>query len=762
MILKSHYKAHKMKNKITQLLNLLMLLLSINLFSQQIFTDESRIIKIDSKSENSKLSLVTKSILLQAKQNKNNSITEVNLNSLLRITLLFDGDCTNFNSSNILSDISKISDNISTAFIKVQDLPLLESIQCLKYADIGEKLELEVSNARNTTNANSVHSGTGLSQSYTGTGVIVGIIDGGFDYTHPNFRDSNGNLRIKRVWEQNNTNGNSPSPFNYGSHFIGSSEILNEFYDVTNQSHGTHVTGIIAGSGNGNPNLLKGMAPDTDIILVSDGSDLVGEIAGTSNSTKLIDAINYIKNYANSVNKPVVINMSFGTNLGPHDGSDLLSTGLNSFTTNQGLILVKSAGNDGDQKEHVVNVFSGNQTKFILNNKNNGSSKIDIWGSNQGVNSAFGITIGVYNTSTQSFESTNVLQFIVNGNLNFQNPYTLVDVDSGLLNDDNWLITLSSEINPLNNRPHLRISCNTSNDTTSDYLVVSIQSIDDTIHSWCNGCEFDNYTGFNFTMGDDYFSITEPGNASGVITVGSYNVTDENLGNPSGSVGGLSYFSSKGPRTDFLIKPDVTAPGNRIVSSLNSFDTTYQSGGISFSDVTNTYGTHSYGKMQGTSMAAPVVTGIVALWLQAFPQLTVNNVRSIIANTAITQSPVSDPFLFYGSTYSTPPNVKWGYGKINALAGMQLIEQVLNVDTFDTTNNFIVYPNPTSSKIFITSKEYVSSYEVYNTLGQKVKEGSFNAVLEEEELDLTALQSGMYILNFRGEKVNKTVRIVKQ
>ncbi len=749
-----------MKNKITKLLNLLMLLLSINLFSQQIFTDESRIIKIDSKSENSKLSLVTKSILLQAKQNKNNSITEVNLNSLLRITLLFDGDCTNFNSSNILSDISKISDNISTAFIKVQDLPLLESIQCLKYADIGEKLELEVSNARNTTNTNSVHSGTGLSQSYTGTGVIVGIIDGGFDYTHPNFKDVNGNLRISRVWERTNSSGTPPSSlgFTYGSQFIGSTAILSELYDIQNKSHGTHVTGIAAGTGTSNLSLLKGMAPNSEIVLVSGFNPV------TSNDNSYIDAINYIKNYANSVNKPAVINMSFGSGIGPHDGTTLQEQAINNLSNTPGLVLIAAAGNDGGMKKHAVNVFNGNQTKFILNNKNlysgNEESIIDIWGNNQGNNSSFGVTIGVYNTSTQSYESTQVLQFIVNGNLNFQNPYTLIDVDP--INNDNWYITLFAEINPLNNRPHLRITCNSNNDNASDFLTVAIQSIDDTIHSWCNNCEFDNPTGFNFTNGDDFFSIYSPGNASGVVTVGSYNVTNENLGNPSGTVGGLSYFSCKGPRIDFLIKPDVTAPGNRIVSSLNSFDTTYQSGGISFSDVTNPYGTHSYGKMQGTSMAAPVVTGIVALWLQAYPQLTTNNVLGIIGNTSIADSEVTNPFNFYGTTYSTPPNVKWGYGKIDALAGMQLIEQALNIDTFDTTNNFIVYPNPTSSKIFITSKEYVSSYEIYNTLGQKVKDGRFNAILEQEELDLTDLKSGMYILNLKGEKVNKTVRIVKQ
>jgi hypothetical protein len=73
-----------------------------------------------------------------------------------------------------------------------------------------------------------------------------------------------------------------------------------------------------------------------------------------------------------------------------------------------------------------------------------------------------------------------------------------------------------------------------------------------------------------------------------------------------------------------------------------------------------------------------------------------------------------------------------------------------------------VYPNPNSSKIFITSKEYVSSYEIYNTLGQKTKEGSFNAVLDQQELDLSALQNGLYILNFKGTDSNKTVRIIKQ
>ena len=748
-----------MKNKITQLLNLLMLLLSINLFSQNIFKGNHSTIKFEATSEATKLSPATNMLYLNAKQNKENNLTQINLNSLSRITLLLEDDCTNFNSSNIFSYISKISDNISTAFVKVQDLPLLESIQCIKYADIGEKLELEVNNARNTTNTNSVHMGTGISQAYTGTGVIVGIIDTGFDYTHPNFKDVNGNLRISRVWERSNSSGTPPSNlgFTYGSEYIGATAILNKQYDMINESHGTHVAGTAAGTGTGNLSLLKGMAPNTEIILVSGYKQVIP----TDNN--YIDAINYIKNYANSVNKPVVINMSFGTGLGPHDGTTLEENAINNLSNTPGLVLVAAAGNDGGQKKHAVMDFGLNDTNFIIiddmqpvvNNQPTlqNYSVVDIWSQNLGINGTFDIEIAVYNLVSNTVVSSTTISGTVNGSAQFTD--NLIDSNGDIFN-----INLVSSLNSLNNKLNLRITAATNNTDQWDKLVVGFQSNNNLLHSWCYNCNFENYGQNQFINGDDFFTIGSPASANGAIAVGSYNVTNEN---PFPGINGtLSAFSSKGPRTDLLIKPNVTAPGNRIVSSLSSFDTSYQSSGNNFSDVTNTFGTHSYGKQQGTSMASPVVSGIIALWLQAYPQLTTNNVLGIIGNTSIADSDVTNPFSFYGTTYSTPPNVKWGYGKINALAGMQLIEQILNVDTFDTTNYFIVYPNPTSSKIFITSKEYVSSYEIYNTLGQKVKEGSFNAVLEQEELDLTTLQSGLYILNFNGEKTSKSVRIIKQ
>ena len=271
------------------------------------------------------------------------------------------------------------------------------------------------------------------------------------------------------------------------------------------------------------------------------------------------------------------------------------------------------------------------------------------------------------------------------------------------------------------------------------------------------------------TNGDTNMTVGEiGGTGNSIISVGAYtskntwtsfsgqsqslNLPNQNTPNVLNQI---ADFSSKGPTADGRFKPDITAPGNILASSVSRFDSNYVSTSprtvARLFDATNNW---FFGMMEGTSMSSPMVAGIIALWLQAKPNLTVAQIKTILQNTADT-----DPFTGTGSAI---PNNTWGRGKIDAYGGIQYINQFLNVDTFDTTNNFIVYPNPTSSKVFITSKEYVSTYEIYNALGQKVQEGNFNAVLEQEELDLSALQNGMYILNLKADNLNKTIKVIKQ
>jgi len=171
---------------------------------------------------------------------------------------------------------------------KIEEFLMLESV---KYIKIGEPVSPQLDNASNSTWTNWVHQGYQLPQSYFGNGVVVGIIDQGFDYTHPNFFDALGNnYRIKRVWEQNATIGTPPSGFSYGRELSTQTTILNAQRDVINVSHGTHVTGIAAGSGSAASSYM-GIAPQSDIVLVSyKGLD-----------PYISDGVSYIMNYANSV-----------------------------------------------------------------------------------------------------------------------------------------------------------------------------------------------------------------------------------------------------------------------------------------------------------------------------------------------------------------------------------------------------------------------------------------------------------------------------
>ena len=235
--------------------------------------------------------------------------------------------------------------DIWTVQIPLSMIEKLSEIESVKYLQIDEPIQQELDNAKSSTWVDWVQQGFLLPQSYSGKDVVVGIIDGGFDYTHPMFYDTTGaNYRIKKVWEQN-AYGTPPSGYSYGHEIIGASNILAALYDEDNASHGTHVTGIAAGGGAGTNGKYKGIASGADIVLVSDKLTLSQMI--TTGQSNIIDGINYIFSFANSVGKPAVINMSLGTHLGPHDGTSLFDQACDNLV-DHGKILVGAAGNEGN------------------------------------------------------------------------------------------------------------------------------------------------------------------------------------------------------------------------------------------------------------------------------------------------------------------------------------------------------------------------------------------------------------------------------
>ncbi len=138
--------------------------------------------------------------------------------------------------------------------------------------------------------------------------------------------------------------------------------------------------------------------------------------------------------------------------------------------------------------------------------------------------------------------------------------------------------------------------------------------------------------------------VASPGNAPWVLTVcafstlGTYNVADDKMAD----------FSSSGPTAvDFGAKPDICAPGAGIVSTAAPASTLFQSGLLALpsllipATVPTFYAPLPYESLTGTSMATPLVSGAVALMLQANPALTPNLIKGILEFTAVSKPGVS-------------------------------------------------------------------------------------------------------------------------
>lgn len=557
---------------------------------------------------------------------------------------------------------------IKTGLIPIEELPTISSDEHVSYIQMNEKAESKLDVALAATWVDEVHQGAGsLSQAYFGDGVVVGVIDQGFDYTHPSFYDSTyTTYRVKRVWEQNATSGTPPSGYSYGRELTNQSSILNAQRDMTTTSHGSHVAGTAAGSGAGTSGAYKGVAFKSDIVLVSgDFTDV-----GTA------DAIDYIIDYANSVNKPCVINMSLGKHVGPHDGSSAFDQFCDAAVGN-GKLLVGAAGNEGSDPLYIGKSYTSIDTimySFVefpgTSNGTNGTTAIDIWG-NQNQN--FYVSVNIFNTNTNSFEDWTPY---LAANTTNTYSYTLQDDDTFFPDDCD--VDISTGINSLNSKPNIQILIDhTDQDDNYRWAMIEIIAYNTQTKMWASSAEFTN-NGYSspFVNGSTTSTVGEiGGTGNSIVTVGAY-TTKNSYTNYSNStvnipfqvpLGEIAPFSSHGPTADSRTKPDITAPGNVIVAPVNRFDNTYASSSQeTVYGVTNGTNTWYYGAMQGTSMATPMVTGILALWLEAYPELNPAQALTLLKDNAYTDG-------FTGTIPNNGDNT-WGWGKVDAEYGLLDLE----------------------------------------------------------------------------------------
>lgn len=670
-----------------------------------------------------------------------------------------------FNEETILqlgAFIGTKAGNIWTVQVPVTKIKAFTELAYIEYIQLDEPVIGMLDAANKSARVDSVQNGINLPLAYSGKGVVVGIIDAGFDYTHPSFYDTTGKvLRLKRVWEQRNA-GTPPTGFNYGNEIIDTTAMLAKGFEVNSFSHGTHVGGIAGGSGYGTGNKYRGVAYESDLVFV--GIRPEKSEWKTSGMASILDGMNYIYNYAKSVGKPAVINLSWGNSIGPNDGSSLFSQACDNLT-GEGKIFVLSAGNNGDEDIHLQKAFSNADTalhSFVTfpNVTGENRSWIDAWGE---VGKAFCLKVSLYNGAAVS-SATSVI--CLNN----------ISLDTFLIGskNDTCFLSITSKASDYNGKPHILIDAWSK---TSDKFCVSLFANTGNVHVWQGYVK--DYNGYYGAFTDGGFPWATKGNRSytlgemsctkSAVTVAAYTSKNafRNLqGNNQSytgyaTTGQITPFSSRGPTVDGRIKPDIAAPGMTIGSSVNSFDVSYAVGGNNYAQSVAKFNfpknnrDYYYSEASGTSMSAPMVSGIIALLLQANPKLTPNLVKNILFQTA------------YKDNFTTvkPDSSRWGAGKVNAYAAIKRTIATIGIGEEKFVQAQVrVFPNPTSGSFQLYCEAAQSNYlqvTITDIMGKTIQHHNWTASAANNTLsiDLGNENKGVYFVSI-GNGFSNEVRKV--
>ncbi|MDE7148973.1 MAG: S8 family peptidase [Bacteroidales bacterium] len=642
---------------------------------------------------------------------------------------------------------------VCTGLIPVDRVEALGAVEGVRQVSAGQRGNIRMDLSRKATGVDSIQDYNVLNvpqvPSFRGEGVIVGVVDGGIEYVHPNFYDPDDaeTLRIQRVWSQREKTGLPPAGYDYGVEYVGGSAIEAAEYSKDDETHGTHVTGIAAGSGAETE--FQGVASKAELIVVP--TTLVNE--------DVLDGVHYIRSHAKAEGKPCVVNLSIGAHLGPHDGTSAFDRALDEMKE-PGFIVVGAAGNEGDTPLYLGYDFVPSTDDTVFYTQLNFSypsyrvTYVDVWSHDslpvsvqvsllKRVEGVFGDSTGFYST-TETMENIKTLR-----------------VDEGSVT-----VRMVPEKNEINGKYRMMMQVDARNLNVAGmyagYIVcmaVKTERPDKPtrVHMWANTGEFAQFqhpTLHPVVEGQRHHTVGEIGGTSNsILSVGSFNTRGAWTSVSGGKVDygymlptdTLSYFSSHGPRADGRVKPDITAPGAYIVSSLNS----HYNGTPSNEKVALIYkdgGSYPFGVMMGTSMASPAVTGIVALCLQVRPDWQIDSVLHYLSLTAFNDE-------FTGDVRMNPDNA-WGRGKIDALA---LLTEALKGATGLSAEEvreavegkrMLVYPNPNDGHfhVLLPDLDREVRLQVVDRSGRVVYERPVRAAGSPVALAVPGLKRGLYVL----------------
>ncbi len=643
---------------------------------------------------------------------------------------------------------------------KVMELAEMPSVSRIENSD--SKLMVLNDAATTNNNVDFVHRGVGLPQGYDGKGVVVGIIDEGIDWRHPDFRNLDGTTRIKYLWDQGiytlDTNV-MPHPYNYGMEYVGSQIDTSTLHKDTD-GHGTHVAGIACGNGQALMNYY-GMAPASDIIVVK------MDLSGTTNTflNSLADAVKYIFDKADSLNEPAVVNISLGTYFGSHDGKDAQSQVIgNLVEEHPGRVVVAAAGNAGYATIHM-GYSATTDTAFtwfqsaVDGAGNPKSIYLDMWG-NTGDFDNVQMAIGI----DEVIRTSSGVKYRYRGSMPFKNVTTLLQSSANhiIKNSSNQrLAIVAHQVQIVNGSYEVELSIkpdsasSINGNDTSAYRYRLMATGSGRLDVWSFDMVSDGlpdaiaFPPIAFYKKPDSWEnmVSSFQCNDNVITVGSYdnrrNYTNANfaqtfdtLYSPFSRIypGALSGFSSHGPTRDGRTKPDVTAPGGWVLSAgpdyvLNSL--------LAIGPEKVAAGRMHF-RNSGTSMASPMVAGICALYLQKNPTATWLEVKNALINCTNKDS------------YKMLTGCAIGINEANS----EYIE-------------LRAYPNPFNDYTMIAydlsalSKINKAEVRIVDAVGKVVKSIAVNDRNNTIKVDKGELKSGVYfyslLVDGKSSKTNKLI-----
>ena len=463
--------------------------------------------------------------------------------------------------------------------------------------------------------------GAGLTQAYTGKGVILGIVDIGFDLTHPTFYAADGKTyRIKRFVENGKTDDTNGHAIPLGREY--------------------------------RTDPYQGMAPETEIcaVAIDRETDYMKDFESPE--------FKYIFDYADSLGKPCVINYSAGTGFDP----------VNFYKAEQamkkmlgpGHILVAGAGNSGSQPFYTAKKRGIEAGGVFLKYSDNKPERKYHFISND----PFTIKcIRVTSPNMKDYTKGDSLTF---DSQNLPTAKQTIDIYQAQITKLDSIYTLT-----------LSFTDPEDMDITGSFMLVAegkdaqVKIISDPHVFFLDNTTLDP----RCNLAKEARSILVPACWADVIAVGNIigrlgakDSTADIPADTQGLLGTRDGTSSIGPAFTGIAKPDVVAPGSSVISAGSSFSSRGADNIIDFTETEFNGKTYPWRVGLGTSMSSPVVAGIIALWLEAKPTLTPQEALETIR---LTSKPLGVDSLGH-------PNGEYGYGLIDAYKGLL---HVLGIDT---------------------------------------------------------------------------------